>query len=139
MKDNRDRKNGSIKERIIELLSKSGPMTSKEISDRLEAYYKSVAMICYSLRKNGSISCMTYKGDMPAYSATQIKKQAQEESDKGITKDDLDYQAYYLLPRHIRRKMPPPVIDSVGAAEMQSFRFAFGHDYAVKTNWNGPW
>lgn len=138
MKDNRDKKNATIKDRVVELLLKSRPMTSKEISDRLEAYYKSVAMICSFLRRNGSILCVTYKGDMPVYSAQPIKKQKQN-LEKGVTQADFDYQAYYLLPRHVRRTLPKPVIDSFVAAEMQSFRFAFGHDYTVKTNGSGPW
>ena len=137
-KGNRDRKNGSIKDRIIELLSKSEPMTSKEISNRLKAHYKSVAMICSFLRRKGLILCLTYKGDMPVYSAQPIKKQKQN-LEKGVTQADLDYQDYYRLPRHARRTLPPPISEAIGTAEMQSFRFAVGYDYAVKTNGSGPW
>jgi hypothetical protein len=138
MKRNRDRKKASIEERIVELLSKSEPMTSKEISIRLDAHYKSVAMICSLLRKKGAILCVTYHGDMPAYSAPPIKKQEQA-LEKGVTQADLDYQAYYRLPRHARRALPPPAPAVGGAAEMQSFRFAFGNDYTVKTAGIGPW
>lgn len=136
-KRNRDKKNAPVKYRIIELLSKLGPMTSKEIYCGLGADYKSVAKICSVLRKQGLVLCVAYKGDMPVYSAPPIKKEQLLE--KGVTQADLDYQAYYRLPRHIRRKMPPPVIDSVATAEMQRRGFAFGNDYAVRTNGNGPW
>lgn len=138
MKGKREKKTASIKGRIVELLLKSGPMTSKEISDRLEAYYKSVAMICSFLRRKGLILCLTYKGDMPVYSAQPIKKQKQN-LEKGVTQADLDYQDYYRLPRHARRTLPPPISEAIGTAEMQSFRFAVGYDYAVKTNGSGPW
>ena len=158
--ESRFRAMGFMHDKVLSGLKKYGPMRAFSLAEKLDMNQASCAQICADMTKRGLIKRLLIIGKASIYAApgyedgpapeeqspnaavgTCLVHHDQHETyvQPGITKADLDYQAYYRLPRHARRALPPPAPAVGGAAEMQSFRFAFGNDYTVKTAGNGPW
>ena len=144
--ESRFRAMGFMHDKVLSGLKKYGPMRAFSLAEKLDMNPTSCAQICADMTKRGLIKRLLIIRKASIYAAPGYEDDIDFDNPadvyvkpEAITQADIDYQAYYRLPRHVRRNMPPPVADSVGAAEMQSFRFAFGDDYAVKANGNGPW